>query len=120
MHARHCAMRRAALLCEELAANVGYGIALQRNSRVATLLRTVVHQPVFADIQIARACTASPVVGSAVRDVFLEPVEARIMFLFHLLHFEIDFALFVSQRAQLSVAVLNDPHGQSESQLYCS
>ena len=51
------------------------GVFGERHAGVAALLRAVVHQAVFADIEVARAGAAAPVVGPALGDGFLELVE---------------------------------------------
>ena len=53
------------------------GVLGQRLAGVAALLRAVVHQAVLADVHVARAGAATPVVRLAVRDVVLEVIEAR-------------------------------------------
>ena len=61
MHARHGAARRAALFRDEFAANV-VPCTRQRLAGIAALLRAVVHQAVFADVEITRAGAALPLV----------------------------------------------------------
>ena len=53
----------------------------QRNSRVSPLLRAIVHETVFANVEIASASPAAPFIGAAVRNVFLEGIEPRKRFL---------------------------------------
>src|SRR5271165_1406238 len=118
MHARHCAVRSTALFGEELAANVGDRVLLQRYGGIATLLRAVVHQSVFADVEVTRSGAAAPLVGPAVGNVVLEPVEARVMVLLELLHLQEDIALDLAQRLELSFAVMNDADGRSEAELH--
>ena len=47
------AVGRARLLGKEFAVQVGLGVLSQRRAREAALLRAVVHQAVFADVQVA-------------------------------------------------------------------
>ena len=56
-------------------------VFLQRNAGMSALLRAVVHEPVFADVQVARACAAAPVVGFAASEIFLEPIQAAVALL---------------------------------------
>jgi len=74
MHARDGAMWGATFFREELAPDVGNGILLQRDGGIAALLRTVVHQPVLANVEVPRSRAAAPLVRLAVGDVVLEPV----------------------------------------------
>ena len=61
LHATDRACRSARLLREVLPLDIRDGITLQRNSRMAALLRAVVHQPVLANIEVAGAGSALPV-----------------------------------------------------------
>src|SRR5215470_11784722 len=51
-------------------------VLLQRNSRIAALLRAPMHEAVLADIQVARTRTAAPSVFPCARNVVLKIVEA--------------------------------------------
>src|SRR5579862_2712707 len=123
VHVRHLmdagdgAVRRAAFFGEELAADVVDGVLLQRNGGRAALLRAIVHQAVLADIEIACAGAASPVIGLAVGDIVLEPVHARIVALVEFLHLQKDLALALAQRTKLAIAVVNDADGGGEAEL---
>src|SRR5690242_24288 len=109
VYARDGTVRRAAFLGEELTTYVGAGVLLQRNARVAPLLRAIVHQPILADVQIAGAGAAAPVVRVAIGNVVLEAVESRIVLLRELLHLLKHRALGLTQWPQLSVAIVDDP-----------
>jgi len=74
------------------------------------------HQAVFADVEVARAGAAPPVVLLAVRDVVLEIVELRVAAFFHGAHGHVDFALLVAQGLQLAAAIVYDPHRRGEPQ----
>ncbi len=63
---------------EELALDVGLGVLGEGDAGIAALLGAVVDQAVFADVEVARAGAAAPVVGHAVGDGFLKLVEARV------------------------------------------
>src|SRR5690606_25950352 len=53
---------RTALLREILALNIGYSVLGERNSRKASLLRAIVNQCIFTDVQIASTRSTAPVV----------------------------------------------------------
>src|SRR5215510_12337890 len=84
MDAAHRAERGARLGRGELAADVVDGVAVERHGGEAALLRAVVHEPVFADVEVARARAAPPLVRPAVRDVVLEAADPRVEVLEHL------------------------------------
>src|SRR5262245_19348568 len=73
LHTPYGAGRGTGLLGEVLALDIGKCVTLQRDSRIATLLGTVVHQAVFANVQVTGASAASPVVGFASSQVLLKP-----------------------------------------------
>src|SRR5258706_5894639 len=73
--ATHRAVRCARFCSVELPHHIGLGVICQRFARISALLRTVVHQPVLAYIEIAGAGAAAPVIRLAVGDVFLEVIE---------------------------------------------
>ena len=72
----------ATFLGQKLAADIGYGVLFQRNSGIPALLGTVVHQSVLADVEIASAGAAAPVIRLAIGNVVLEPVHSRIALFF--------------------------------------
>ena len=117
MDAGDGAARGAALGGAVFAADVVDGVLAERLAGVAALLRAVVHQAVFADVEVAGAGAAAPVVLLAVRDVVLEIIQARVAALLHRLHGGVDFALLVAERLQLAVAVVDDPDGRGEAEL---
>ena len=77
MHAVDGAQRGATLHRVVFALQVRGRIFLQRNPRVAALLRAPVHQSVFADIQKPAPRVAFPVVRNPAHQVFLEAVVAE-------------------------------------------
>src|SRR5262249_18413459 len=89
----------------------------QRFARIAALLGTVVYQAVFANVEIARAGAATPMVLAPLRNVVLEIVDARVAALLHRAHRGVNLALLVAQRLQLAAAIVDDPHGRREAQL---
>src|ERR1700683_3735039 len=98
MHARDRAVRRAGFLGQVFAAQVVAGVGGKRNSGIAALLRAVVNQSVLANVEIAAAGAAAPVVGQAFRNIVLKGVDAGEAAFFHRLHFVVDTALFIVQR----------------------
>lgn len=74
------------------------------------------HEAIFADVEIARAGAAAPLVGASGGDVVLEAVDARVASFFHRFHGVINAALFFAERHKLSVAVVNDADGGGEAE----
>ena len=118
--ARDGAVGSAGFLGQKFTLHVLTAIFRQRRARPAALLRAVMDQAVFADVDIARAGAAAPIVGLAVHDGFLEMIEARIMLLAEILDLVINATLFAAQRLQLSVAIVNDADGGGKSQFQCA
>src|ERR1035438_1824171 len=77
MHARYRAMGRARLLRMELAAQIGQRVFLQRNGRIPALLRAVMHQPVLANVEVARSGATAPLIRAPQRDVVLKRIHPR-------------------------------------------
>src|SRR5580692_6349552 len=117
MHAGYRTTRSAALLREKFAVALLVGILRQRLAGVASLLRAVMHQAVLADVEIARAGAAAPVVLFAVGDIVLKAVDAGIAALLHSAHGQVHFALVAAQRLQLAVAIVNDADRGGEAEL---
>src|SRR5260370_30800994 len=109
------AVGRTMLLHQELTADVIYRVFQQRNSWNATLLRTVMHQAIFADIKIAGARAAAPIVGLAHGNVFLEFVEPRVAGAVHGFHLLIDRLLARGQGLELPNMVMNDANRRGEA-----
>src|SRR5438309_4700899 len=74
------------------------------------------HEPFFADVKIASAGAAAPIIGLALGNIVLKRVNAGEAALFERLHFVIDAALFVIQRLQLAAAIVNNSNGGSEAE----
>src|SRR5208283_979360 len=108
----------ATLFRKKFTPDIRHGVLLQRNAGIPALLRTVVHQSFLANVEIPRSRTAAPLIGPAVGNIVLEPVEARVMALFESLHLQEHFALFWAQRLELSLAIVNDANGRSEAELH--
>src|SRR5208282_2455402 len=117
VHARYRAMRRARLLGMELAAHIGKRVFLQRNGRIAALLRAVMHQPVLANIEVARSGSTAPLIRTAQRNVVLKGIHAREAAFLQPLHLVVDAPFFVVQGLNLPGAVMNNSDGRAETQL---
>ena len=78
VHATDRAVRRAALLRQELPLHIRRHVARQRNPRIPALLGAIVHQPELADVQIPPARPAAPVIRLPVRDRLLKVIEPRV------------------------------------------
>src|SRR5438094_1566205 len=72
VHAGDCAVRSAAFFGEIFAPDIGDRVLFQRNAGIAALLRAVMHQAVLADVQIACAGAAPPLVRTSLGNVVLE------------------------------------------------
>ena len=66
LHAGYGAMRCAALLGVIFVLKMFARVLGQRDGGKAALLRAIVHQAVFANVEVSAAGAASPVVGNAV------------------------------------------------------
>src|SRR5689334_13542077 len=73
-------------------------------------------QPVFADVQVARARTASPIVRPAVGQIVLKLVQARPALFAETLQRLINRRLRLAQGFELSGAVVNDAERTAEAQ----
>ena len=116
MHAGNGAVRRAGLFGHILPPDVSQRVVLERGAGIASLLRAIVHQAVFADVEIARSGAAAPLVGTALRNIVLERIDASEAALFHRLHFLVDALFFFGQRLQLPAAVVDDSDGRAETE----
>src|SRR5687768_2483179 len=77
MYATHGTQGRASLVGVVFTTQIVRAVSLERDARMATLLRAPVHQAILADIQVAGAGAAMPVVRLALREVLLEAVVVR-------------------------------------------
>src|SRR5258708_13501652 len=73
-------------------------------------------QPVFADVEIARACRGHAIGGQALGDVVMKGIDAGEAALLPRLHFVVDAAFFLAQRPQLPTAIVNNADGRTEPQ----
>ncbi len=75
------------------------------------------HQPILANIEIAPARAAPPLVRTAQCDVVLKRIHAREAPLLQVLHLVVHAPLFVVQGLHLPRAVVNNSNRRTESQL---
>lgn len=75
VHAAHGAEMGAFLFGPVFPLDVGLGVTLQGDARVPALLRAVMDQPFFANVQVPGAGTASPFVGLAVHKILLKIID---------------------------------------------
>src|SRR5262245_52495499 len=127
MDAADGAVRRAPLRGEELALDVVDGVRLEGDARNAALLRAVVDEAVLADVEIAGARAAPPVVGLAFGESFLEVCNPRIEVLEHLprpvdrgRHLVVDLALLRAEGLQQALAVVDDADRRREAERPCA
>src|SRR6516225_6724087 len=84
IHRRHAmdtayrAVRRAWFGRRELPADVADRVGLERHRRISALLRAIVHETVFADVQVPRSRAAAPGVRPSVSQVVLKPANPRV------------------------------------------
>src|ERR1700687_3156586 len=74
-------------------------------------------QAVLADVEIAGAGAASPLVLFSVGDVVLERIKHSVTAAAQLLGFEINGALLCGERLKLTTAIVDDPHCRGEAEL---
>ena len=87
---------------------------------MAALLRAIMYQAIFTDVEVSRPGATTPLVGPAFGNVVLKPVEARVMVLLEILHLQKDFAFDVTQRLELPLTVVNDADCGGEAKLHCA
>src|SRR5215831_3965973 len=115
MDAADGAVRRAPLGRQELALDVVDCVVLERDAGRAALLRAPVDESVLADIEIARAGTAAPLVRLAVGELFLEVRDAGVEILEDLQravdgrrHLVVHLAFHGTERLEQPLAVVDD------------
>src|ERR1700733_3676984 len=110
VHARYRAIRRASFFGKILALHIVARIGSQRNPRISALLRAVVHQPLFTNVEISRTCAAAPLVRQSLRNVVLKSIDPCEAALLPRLHLVVNPPLFFTQRLQLPAAIVNNPY----------
>src|ERR1700679_2044551 len=117
MHAGNGATRRATFLRHKLPLALLVRVLQQRNAGITALLRTVMNQAVFANVQVARAGSAAPVVFQPLGDVLLKLIDPRKRSLFQRDNFIEDLLLARAQRFQLPIVVVKNSESRGESEL---
>src|ERR1700722_17377008 len=120
MYAGNGAARRAAFFGQKFALALFIGVFEQRHTGIPALLRAVVHQTVFADVEVARAGAATPIVFETLGDIVLKFVDTGERALFERDDFFKDFLFSRPERFELSVVVVQDSHRGGESKLDCA
>src|SRR6516225_7352603 len=92
-------------------------VLLQRNARVTSLLRTVMHQPLLANVKVAAPGTTAPLMRGAASNIPLELVQPSIRSFAHLHNLEENPLLMIAERAELAGAVVQDAHRAGEAQI---
>src|SRR5262245_26118118 len=119
MHAADRAERGTSLFDVVLTMQVLVGVPLERDAWMTALLRTPVHETVFADVQVAAAGAAVPIVRQAGRQVALETVVVDVIEdgradLGHPLQ---HCALLVVERQEMAAAIVDDADRRHEPEL---
>ena len=89
-------MRRAGFLRVVLVGKVRGRVLLQRDCRKAALLGAIMHQAVFADVEVPATGAASPAIRDTMRNVPLKLIEARVRALAHLHDLGEEFTLMLA------------------------
>src|SRR5579863_8005804 len=92
------------------------GIFGERNAGIAALLRAVMDEAVLANVEVARAGAAAPVVFAARGDIVLKRIDARKRTFAEAHDFLENFAFVRRKGLELAVTVVNDADCRSESQ----
>lgn len=109
LNAANRACRSARLFRKVFALDVGECVFLERYSGIAALLRAVMHEAVFTNVEVTGAGAAAPVVRFSVRKVVLEPIEPAITLFAVVFDLAIDALFALVQRLHGAGAVVNDP-----------
>src|SRR5579864_7535344 len=92
------------------------GVVHEGNAGIAALLGAVVHQAVFANVEVASARPTAPIIGQTLGNVVLKCVNAREAAFLERLHLVINAALFSAERLELPAVVVNDPNRRREAE----
>src|SRR4030095_17262237 len=93
-------------------------VLFERNAREAALLRAIMDQAVFADVQIARARAAAPVIRPTVGQVVLKLVQPSELLLAAPPQLFVDLFLDAAERLQLAAPVVNHAERRAEAEFY--
>lgn len=118
MNARNRASRRAAFLCFVLALAPLRRILVERDPRISALLGAVMNQAVLADIQVAGARPAAPIVFASSGDIVLEGIDSR-KGAFPESHDLLEnFSFMCIKWSQLTIAVMDDANGRRKTKIH--
>lgn len=109
-------MRGARFFGVKLAPQIGDCVFFEGNTRIAALLRAVMNEPILADIKIAAAGAAAPLIRAPEGDVVLKCIYACETAFLERLHLVVDALLFGIQRLHLARAIVDDSYGRAEAQ----
>src|SRR5581483_1263485 len=118
VHAGNGAMRGTAFFGEILATDIGNCVFFQRDAGIPPLLRAVMHQPILADVEVARSGAATPLVRTSLGNVVLEGIDTGEAAPLQGLHLVIDAALFIAKRLQLAFPVMNNANRRAETEFH--
>src|SRR5262245_1384501 len=120
MHAGDSAIRRAGFDGLGFAFKMLPSVIGERNGGIAALLRAVMNQSVFADVQVAAARAAMPLIRQSAYQVFLElivVIESEEGFLPGIQNFVVDGLLPLAERLQLARMIVDDADCALETKL---
>src|ERR1700683_5651851 len=87
VHAGNGTVRGAGLFGYIFPPDISQRVFFERGAGIASLLRAIGHESVFANVEIARSRATAPLVGTALRNIVLEGIDASEAALLHRLHF---------------------------------
>src|SRR5499433_2403677 len=91
-------------------------VFFERNARKAALLRAVMDEAVFADVQITRPRAAAPVIRTAVSQVVLKLIQPSELLLAMMPQLFIDLFLDPAEGFQLAAPVVNHAERRAEAE----
>src|SRR5579884_1410285 len=91
-------------------------VAIERRRGIAALLRAVVDQPVLANIKVAPAGSAPPIIRTPVGDILLKIIDPGVAALPQFLDRAVNPLLLFGQSAHLAPAIMDDADRAGESQ----
>ena len=116
VNAGNGAVRGAGFFRVELAMAALGAVLGERDAGIAALLGAVMNQTILANIEVARAGAAAPIVFAARGDIVLERIDTRERTLAEAHDFLENLALVRRKGLELAVAIVNDADRRGESQ----
>src|SRR5437762_1610352 len=122
MHARDGAERGASFGFGAFTHDIFARVVFEWNGGEPALLRAVVHEAVFADVEKAPSCWTVPLIRERANRVALETIEMRKrkQTAAESENAIVDACLQSTQRLELTAAVVQDANSTVESELACS